>query len=158
MTKIYDVILKDHETHREMLETIVQTSGDTPQRRQAWEAFYYDVKSHAAAEEETFYAPLMEDPDGQDKARHSVSEHKELDDMMEDIRGTDYSSSAWLTKFKDMKHRYIHHIDEEEKEIFERAREVFDEKQEQAAAAAFEKRKAAERKLVEEKREEALEE
>ena len=52
-------------------------------RRELWKQFYYDVGGHAAAEEETFYSPLMEKEDGQPKGRHSVAEHKELDDIIQ---------------------------------------------------------------------------
>ncbi len=93
---IYERICKDHAHHRELLNRIAQTSGDSEDRREAWDAFYYDVKAHAAAEEETFYSKLMADSDGQDDARHSVSEHKEMDDIIEELQSTEFSSPAWL--------------------------------------------------------------
>ena len=40
------------------------------------EALMLRDEAHAAAEEETFYASLMTKTWGQDKARHSVAEHK----------------------------------------------------------------------------------
>ncbi|RLQ87620.1 hemerythrin domain-containing protein [Notoacmeibacter ruber] len=158
MTTIYEAIKSDHDNHRALLETIGDTQGDSEKRRTAWEEFYYDVKSHAAAEEETFYSQLMSDPDGQDDARHSVSEHKELDDMMEELNQMDMSSPGWLTKFKQMRHDYEHHIDEEEEDIFAKAKEVFSEKEAREFAPQFEKRKKAEMKLVDQKAEESLEE
>lgn len=158
MTDIYEAIKADHDNHRQLLATIGDTHGDSDERRKAWEAFYYDVKSHAAAEEETFYSKLMANPDGQDEARHSVSEHKELDDMMEELNEMDMSSPAWLQKFKQMRHDYEHHIDEEEDDIFAKAKEVFSNRQAEEFAPQFQKRKKAERKLVDEKAEQSLEE
>ena len=157
MPSIYDAIKKDHDRHRELLNTIAETSGDSAERREAWDEFYYDVKSHAAAEEETFYSKLLQQTWGQDAARHSVHEHAEMDDILEELREMDLASSGWLTRFKTMKHDYEHHMDEEEQEVFERAKKVIGAEENDAFGEKFLKRKSQEAKLVEEKREDSLE-
>ncbi|MGR3550657.1 hemerythrin domain-containing protein [Pseudooceanicola sp.] len=157
MPSIYDAIKKDHDRHRELLNTIAETSGDSAERREAWDEFYYDVKSHAAAEEETFYSKLLQQTWGQDAARHSVHEHAEMDDILEELREMDLASSGWLTRFKTLKHDYEHHMDEEEQEVFERAKKVIGAEENDAFGEKFLKRKSQEAKLVEEKREDSLE-
>ncbi len=158
MSTIYQTLKQDHDRHRKMLATIADTHGDSKERRETWDKFYHDVAAHAAAEEETFYSKLISKEDGQSEGRHSVAEHKELDDLMEELNEIEFSSSAWLTKFKDLKHRYEHHIDEEEEDVFPVAEEVIGKDGNQKIGAAFEKRKDAEIELVEEKAEEKLEE
>ena len=157
MPSIYEAIKADHDTHRDMLERIAETSGDSPERREAWDAFYHDVKSHAAAEEETFYSKLISETWGQDAARHSVHEHQQLDDIMEELHAGDMSSPGWLTRFKTLKHDYEHHMDEEENEVFIRAKEVIGEEHNDAFGARFEERKKEERGLIDAKREDSLE-
>ncbi|MCB1333921.1 MAG: hemerythrin domain-containing protein [Roseivivax sp.] len=157
MPSIYEAIKADHETHRALLDRIAETTGDSPERRKAWSEFYHDVKSHAAAEEETFYSKLISKTWGQDAARHSVHEHQEMDDLMEELNEMDMSSGGWLQKFKALKHDYEHHMDEEENEVFTRAREVIPEKEIAGYGETFEKRKKKERGLIAEKREDALE-
>lgn len=157
-TTIYETIKADHEHHRDLLERIADTEGDSDKRREAWEEFYYDVKSHAAAEEETFYSKIMAKPDGQDDARHSVAEHKEMDDIMEELNRMDMASPGWITRFKTLKHDYEHHMEEEEKDIFPVARKVLDGDGDGSIAGQFETRKTAERALVDEKAEKSLEE
>ena len=158
MPSIYDAIKADHDRHRALLDRIAGTTGDSDDRRAAWAEFYRDVKSHAAAEEETFYSKLIADEDGQPEGRHSVAEHKEVDDMMEELNEIEFSSSAWLTKFKQMRERYEHHIEEEEEDIFPVAKEVIGNDGNETIGSAFEKRKEAEIELVDEKAEEKLEE
>ncbi|MGB2201322.1 MAG: hemerythrin domain-containing protein [Pseudooceanicola atlanticus] len=157
MPSIYDAIQKDHERHRELLNTIAETEGDSDTRRKAWSEFFHDVKSHSAAEEETFYSKLMQQTWGQDAARHSVHEHAEMDEIMEELEEMDMSSPGWLTRFKTLKHDYEHHMEEEENEVFGRAREVIGAEENDAFGERFLKRKAQESKLVEDKREDALE-
>lgn len=157
MPNIYDAIKADHDDHRALLNTLAETSGDSDERQKAWKSFYEDVKSHAAAEEETFYSKLISKTWGQDAARHSVHEHQQLDDLMEELNEMDMSSPGWLTKFKTLKHDYEHHMDEEEDEVFTRAKEVIPEKEIDGFGDRFEARKKEERGLIEEKREDSLE-
>ena len=157
MPSIYDAIKADHDEHRALLETLADTSGDSQLRKDAWKKFYYEVKSHAAAEEETFYSKLISKTWGQDSARHSVHEHQQLDDLMEELNEMDMSSPGWLTKFKTLRHDYEHHIDEEEDEVFTRAREVIPDSEIEGYGERFEARKKEERKLVDEKVEDSLE-
>lgn len=157
MPDIYSAIKADHDSHRELLETIADTSGASDTRKQAWSDFYEDVKSHAAAEEETFYSKLISKTWGQDAARHSVHEHQQLDDLMEELNEMDMSQGAWLEKFKTLKHEYEHHMDEEENEVFTRAKEVIPEDEIAGYGDRFEARKKEERGLIDEKREDSLE-
>ncbi len=158
MPTIYKTIRKDHDRHRELMKAISRTSGDSPTRRECWNALYYDVKAHAAAEEETFHARIMQKPDGQNDARHSVSEHKELNDLMEKLQATELSSPQWLKLFEKLRHDYEQHMDEEENEIFETAREVFSENRADEISDDFISRKSAEVELVDRKAAEALRE
>ena len=158
MPDIYAAIKADHDRHRELLDTLAETSGASDERRAAWDEFYHDVKAHAAAEEETFYSKLITKTWGQEHARHSVHEHQELDDIMEELNGMDMASPGWLTRFKTLKHDYEHHIDEEENEVFERAREVIPGGEIEGYGARFEARKQKEAGLIDEKKADALEE
>ena len=158
MTSIYDRLKSDHDRQRDMLASLAHTSGDSDERRKLWKAFYYDIGAHAAAEEEAFYAPLMEDSKGQPKARHSVSEHHEVDEMIQDIEEMDFSSPGWLTRFKTMRERYEHNMKEEEGEIFVTARKVLGADASGEMADKFDTRKKKERELVDKKAEAALEE
>lgn len=157
MTSIYDAIKADHDHHRALLKTIADTTGASEARKKAWDEFYYDIKSHAAAEEETFYSKLMSKTWGQDSARHSVEEHAELDDLLEELNEMDMASPGWLNKFHKLEHDYNHHMDEEEDEVFTRAREVIDDSEIENYGEKFRARKKKEMSLVDEKKKDSLE-
>ena len=157
MPDIYTAIKADHDRHRELLERIGDTKGASDERKEAWDEFYHDVKAHAAAEEETFYSKLISKTWGQDSARHSVHEHQQLDDLMEELNDMDMSSSGWLNKFKTLEHDYLHHVDEEEDEVFTRAKEVIDDKEIEGYGERFQERKKEEAGLIEEKKKDSLE-
>lgn len=149
MTDIFSILKSDHDLHRAMLAKIAETSGDTPERRDLFEAFRIEVTAHAAAEEQSLYATMLGDPELQDDGRHSVAEHKEIDDMLGELQDTDMATGAWLIKFKDMRHRYEHHIEEEEEEMFPAAQEQFSKAKAKELGAKFDRRKPAELEVAE---------
>ena len=77
---IFDAIRADHETQRTLIDILVDTTGDSEGRNEIFAKLEVELEAHAGAEERHFYVPLMEVDMTQDQARHSVAEHKELDD------------------------------------------------------------------------------
>lgn len=118
---IFLKLREDHEVQRKLLAQLIETSGDTEERHIVFEQLKKELETHAKYEERHFYIPLMESDLTQDKARHSVAEHKEIDDLIEDLEDKDMSSSGWLVKAKELEHKVTHHLDEEEHEVFQLA-------------------------------------
>ena len=143
---IFDDLKADHDYHRELLSAIAAEKGGAPKRIKLFETFRVEVSGHAAAEEQSLYATMMMDPELQDDARHSVSEHKELDDMITQICGLEDGSAAWDTAFEKLRSKYDHHIAEEEEEMFPAAAKRLSDADEVRLAKIFEKRKPAEKR------------
>lgn len=115
---IYDALRDDHETQRRLVDLLVETHGDSDDRAELFERTKEALKAHAAAEERCFYIPLMEHDRTQDKARHSVSEHHEIDELLEALEDEDFSSPGWLPRAEKLQELVRHHLDEEEREVF----------------------------------------
>lgn len=115
---IFEAIREDHETQRTLIDLVTKTTGSSDGREELWARLKSELEAHAAAEERYFYVPLMEHDMTQDTARHSVSEHKELDDFVEQLDGYDMSGPQWIQTAEELRERLIHHLDEEEKEVF----------------------------------------
>ncbi len=142
---IFQDLIDDHETHRTLLDLIEKTQGDSEGRRELFERFQVEVRAHATAEEESLYATMLADPDLNNDAKHSVSEHKEIEDIIAELFEMDMSSSGWLTRFKTLKHDYLHHIDEEEEEMFPAAAKGLSGAEKTRIAKIFEDRKPKEK-------------
>jgi hemerythrin superfamily protein len=143
-SRIFRDLVADHERQRVLLERIGETSGDSKERPELFEQLRLDLQAHAAAEEETLYATMLADPELREDARHSVSEHKEIDDYLGELMEAEMSSPGWLVKFKEMRHRYLHHIDEEEEEMFPTAAKHLSAEKEEQLGKLFEQRKPKE--------------
>jgi len=147
---IFKDLKADHDKHRKLLEQLGETQGDGDERRALFDALRKELQAHAAAEEESLYATMLANPELRDEARHSVSEHKEIDDYLGELVEIEMRSSAWLTKFKELRHRYLHHIDEEEEEMFTSAAKTLSAETEKKLAEVFENRKPKELAAAEE--------
>lgn len=144
-TKIFARLKADHDRHRKLLDQIDETKGDSPEREKLFEAFRIEVTAHAASEEMSLYATMLGKPDLREEAQHSVSEHKEIDDLLTELYEMDFASTGWLTRFRTMKDRYLHHIEEEEEEMFPEAEEGLSEAKKKELLAIFEKEKPKEK-------------
>ena len=67
-----------------------------------------------------------------------------MDDILAEMMELDAASAEWDAKFQHLRHRYEHHIDEEEEEMFPAASEVLSSAKERELAGVYENRKPAE--------------
>jgi hypothetical protein len=136
---IFEALRESHERQRTYAKALIRTSGDTPERVEAYKQLKSELQAHATAEERHFYIPLMEFDNGVDLCRHAISEHHEMDEMMEELDGTEMSSPAWLATAKKLSETVHHHLEEEEQKFFQMAGKLLDDKQKETLAGQYEK-------------------
>ncbi len=136
---IFEALRQEHEIQRELAKKLVATHGDTEDRKKIFENLKHELKIHADAEERHFYIPLMEKDLTQQKARHSVAEHHDMDELVEQMEKTEMDASNWLKLAKDLQHLIHHHLDEEEQEVFQMAGKALTEKQKTSLASDYNK-------------------
>jgi hypothetical protein len=136
---IFEALRQEHEIQRELVKKLVDTHGDTQERKKIFEHLKHELKIHADAEERHFYVPLIQKDLTQEKARHSVAEHHEMDELIEQLEDTDMSASNWLKIAKNLEHTVTHHLDEEEHEVFQMAGKALTEKQKISLASDYNK-------------------
>lgn len=134
---IFEALRADHDRQRELIAELVETTGDSADRRRLFDTLRTELQAHAIEEERQFYVTLMQHDLTQDKARHSVSEHKDLDDLIEQLETYDMSGPQWVQSARDLAHKLEHHLDEEEHEVFQLAGKVLSEQDSAALAGAY---------------------
>lgn len=121
---IFEALRDDHQTQRTLADRLAGTQGDSAGRDELFGKLKSELQRHAAAEERCFYKPLIDHDLTQEKARHGIAEHHEIDELIETLEQTDPSSPAWKSHAKKLQHMVHHHLDEEEHEIFQQAGRV----------------------------------
>ncbi|MEO7150841.1 MAG: hemerythrin domain-containing protein [Burkholderiaceae bacterium] len=120
MTTIYDELRSSHATQRSLCSSVTRTRAGNPQRRiELLRALRIELAAHAAAEERYLYAPMLLHDAGLDSARHALSEHHDIDELVEELQALDPTGVAWGAKAGELAHKVRHHLKEEESKFFQ---------------------------------------
>src|SRR5690606_10312608 len=82
---IFGRLVEDHDRHRALLAMVEESAPQSDERPMLFTELSKELKAHAAAEEQALWSTVMRNPKTTDDARHAVSEHKEIDDMLADL-------------------------------------------------------------------------
>jgi hypothetical protein len=85
-----------------------------------------ELTLHEIVEEEIFYPELKAHPKARDIVLEGFQEHHVVDVLMGELEALDVSDETWGPKALVTKENIEHHIEEEEGEMFTKARRVFD--------------------------------
>jgi hemerythrin-like domain-containing protein len=107
-----------------------------------------ELTIHEVIEEEIFYPALKDHPKAKDIVLEGYQEHHVVDLLMGELEDLDVSDETWGPKALVMKENIEHHIEEEEGEMFPKARQVFDRQElEELGARMAERKVSAQREL-----------
>lgn len=136
---IFEALRTSHDRQRKYVDSVLRTSGDTPERKAAYKQLKDELYAHETAEERFFYIPLMAYDNGVDLSRHAIAEHHEMDELLEKLDETEMSSSAWLTTARALGDKVLHHLEEEEQRFFQMAGKLLSDKQKTDLAQGYNK-------------------
>lgn len=135
---IYDALRASHELQRSLCLRLVRAGARNPQRRlEVFRELRTELAAHAAAEERFLYVPMLMLDAGLDSARHALSEHHEMDELVEDLHDLDPSGGAWGKKAAELSHQVRHHLKEEETRFFQVSGKLISEPQKASLAQQY---------------------
>lgn len=134
---IFETLRISHDLQRTLVDQVIATSGDTPERREYFTQLKLELSAHALAEERHFYVPLMDTDSGIDLSRHAIAEHHEIDEMVEELEATEPSSPGWLPLARKLGDKVLHHLEEEEHTFFQMAGKILSDGQKQKLSSAY---------------------
>ncbi|MBP7793822.1 hemerythrin domain-containing protein [Acinetobacter portensis] len=134
---IFEALRESHNKQRDIAEKLIQTSGDTEERRALFDQFKNELFAHAVAEDRYFYIPLMMTDSGLNITRHALAEHHEMDELLEQLTEIDFSNTGWLAIAKKLSETVLHHLEEEEHSFFQQAGKILDDKQKETLAKKY---------------------
>jgi len=120
----------DHKKVKALLASLEKTTERSADRRmKLLQQIESEVKVHSTIEEEIFY-PAYRDAvkkkDDREMYQEALEEHHVVDLVMPEVKECDPAGEVFAAKAKVLKELIEHHADEEEKEMFKRARKVMD--------------------------------
>jgi hypothetical protein len=117
----------DHDKVKKLLTELESTTErGVKSREQLYTTIRREMTAHEIIEEEIFYPTLKTHPKAVDIVLEGYEEHHVMDLLMGELDELPYDDETWGPKAKVMQENIEHHIEEEESDMFVKARQVFD--------------------------------
>ena len=118
----------DHDKVKGMLSKLDDTTERAEvTRTEGLAKLKQELTVHEAIEEEILYPALIEFAKTKDITLEAFEEHHVVDMIMAELEQTPVEDETWAAKLTVMKENLEHHIEEEEDDMFKKARQVMDE-------------------------------
>ena len=117
----------DHDKVKKLLNELeTTTERGVKTRAELFSTIKGELTVHEIIEEEIFYPTLKQHPKAKEIVLEGYEEHEVVNHVMGELESLDVSDEAWGAKAIVMKENIEHHIEEEEGDMFKKARQVFD--------------------------------
>jgi hemerythrin-like domain-containing protein len=123
-----DLLTEDHQKLRDLLSELTDTTNRASKKRtELLEKIKKEILVHTQLEEEIFY-PAFKQANGSEHKKmyfEAVEEHRAVSALvLPDLEATDVNSDAFSGRAKVLKELIEHHAEEEEEELFPKARKA----------------------------------
>ena len=119
------LLQQDHDHVKTLLAKLDETTERAEKGRERGLAnLKTQLQAHETIEEEIFYPALKRFAEAKEIVLEGYEEHDVVDMIMTELEATPFDDETWAAKFTVMKENVEHHIEEEEDEMFEQAREA----------------------------------
>lgn len=124
---IFDQLKKEHEEVKALIKKA--EDAEVSDRESRLRAIEKELVPHARAEERVLYNVLNERADESeeetiDLINEAFDEHAKVDEIMGELKNMEVDDEAWLAKLDELKEHLEHHIEEEESEVFSKAKNL----------------------------------
>jgi len=138
--------------HKKVKKLLAELETTTERGVKIRSALFATIKGelavHETIEEEIFYPALKDHPKAEDIVLEGFEEHHVVDVLMGELEALDVDDERWGAKALVMKENIEHHIEEEEGDMFKKARQVLDRDELEALGRRMEaRRRSAQREL-----------
>jgi hemerythrin superfamily protein len=115
-----DLLKEDHKK----VATIFTSMERSDDRERLFLELDRELSLHAEIEEKIFYPATKEAEPTRDLVLESIEEHKQIKMVLADLEQTDKTTEEWGAALKVLKEDVMHHVGEEEDELFPKVRKV----------------------------------
>jgi len=124
------LLKRDHDTLKGLLRDLESTTErGVKTRTELFARIKQELTVHEAVEEEIFYPTLKQHPRAREIVLEGYEEHHVVDTLMGELEALPVDDETWGAKASVMIENVEHHIEEEETDMFPKARQVFDEQE-----------------------------
>ncbi len=121
------LLREDHRKLKALLRELEPTTERAIQTRaELFDRIKSDLTDHEIVEEEIFYPTLKQHPRAKEIVLEGYEEHDVVNTLLGELEALPVDDETWGAKAKVMIENIEHHIEEEEGDMFAKARQVLD--------------------------------
>lgn len=125
--KVFTLLKKDHAEVKKLFKEIDGLeSGQTRQREKLFKQLKIALEIHSKVEETLFYKPLKNLDKSHMQILEATEEHNLVEKLLLELATGPMNSDEWCAKLTVLRENVLHHIDEEENELFPTAEKLLD--------------------------------
>jgi hypothetical protein len=123
----FELLKKDHKKVSQLLNKLEKAiEKESSSRDELFQQIKSELELHTQIEETIFYPALKGEEETKDITLEAYEEHKEVKNLLEALSGIDSDDETWAAKCKLLKENIEHHVEEEEGEMFKKARKALE--------------------------------
>jgi hemerythrin-like domain-containing protein len=116
---------KEHVEVQDILEKLKKTSATAVKTKEdLFMKLKQELIPHMKGEEKHFYPPLLKKKEGKEVGMEAMEEHHVAEMMLKELDSLSKSAENWNAKLSVFSEIVKHHIEEEEEEVFEKAKDL----------------------------------
>jgi hemerythrin superfamily protein len=137
-SSVFDVLMVEHRDVEALFEQLEALCADSPdQAGDLFTVLEEMLLVHAKAEQAVLYPRLAQIRELSDKMLEARAEHEAVEMLIGQLRNAAPNDGEWLARLTVLKENVQHHVREEENEVFPKARDAIDEKEQKRLAASY---------------------
>ena len=117
-------LMKEDHVRLKSLLADAEKAEDGDKREGLLAVIRAEMAAHEVMEEQIFYPALRPHEEAHDVVMEGYEEHHVADILMDELMEVSADSDVWKAKMKVLKEAVEHHIEEEEGDMFKKARQV----------------------------------
>lgn len=138
----FTLLKADHEKVAGILEKLDSTTErGVKTREELFAQLKTELDVHARVEETIFYPALEKADETRDITLEAFEEHRLVKQLLGELQSMPKDAEEWTAKFTVLKENVEHHVEEEEGEMFTKARKVLSEEDAETLGTRMEKAK-----------------
>jgi hemerythrin superfamily protein len=145
----FTLLKADHKKVAGILEKLDSTTErGVKTREELFTQLKTELDAHTCIEETIFYPALEEADETRDLILEAFEEHRLVKQLLSELEKMSKDQEEWTAKFTVLKENIEHHVEEEEGELFPKARKVLSEEQAETLGTRLEAAKNKELKAA----------
>lgn len=145
----FEVLKADHKKVAGIMGKIEETTErGVKTREELFNQLKTELDVHARIEETIFYPALEKAEETREITLEAFEEHRLVKQLLAELKSAPKDDEQWTARFSVLKENVEHHVEEEEGEMFKKARKVLSREEQEALGARLEEAKKAEKAVA----------